>query len=60
MNLLKADEVFFIRLTTTAAVKKIIKAQNQKSIMKNIMIRNNIRNNQKKQITMQQFIKTGI
>ena len=28
--------------------------------MENINIRNNIRNKQKKQITIQQFIKTGI
>ena len=30
MNLLKTDEVFFIRLTTTAAVKKIIKSTKPK------------------------------
>ena len=50
MNLLRTDEVFFIGLATTTAVKKKKKqkAQKQKSIKKNIMIRSNIRDKRKK------------
>ena len=50
MNLLKTDEVFFIGLATTAAVKKQKnpkKQTNKQSIIKDIMIRSNIRNNKK-------------
>ena len=46
MNL--TDKVFFIGLATTAAIKKNkIKKKNKQSIMKNIIIRNNIRNKKK-------------
>ena len=51
MNLLKTDEVFFFGLATTTAVKKNKKTKTKQRIMKNIMIRNNIRNQNKKKTT---------
>ena len=49
MNLLKTDEVFFIGLATTAAVKKQKKkTKSKQSIIKNIMIRSNMKNKKKK------------
>ena len=50
MNLLKTDEIFFIGLATTAAVKKKQKktTKTKQSIIKNIMIRSNIINKKNK------------